>query len=532
VWRCDESNGNSSIGEGNDKVQFRNCFLLLFFVGGHSELLVICGLQYESQCHSKRQKTMRGLIRNNGRTARLTTLLTSSLSSSSAAVSRWILLLGLLLTSAPGRTPCGCHAFLYVGNETYPSLPALFGRYMAEGRLYQARLQYFHDNPSLCELDDKTRRHFVVPQEEPIIQQQGTTGNATSSSHTTNLARLPALPIAILVSRGNCPFQQKAVMAESLHPSVEFLIVYNYDYNHHHNDNGNVDEYDNFDGSMMDEEDTVVPMYSDGFSRLVLLSVTHRTGQSIKQYLAARLAEDDDGSVSHLGGPIVRLDAQPPVGYVATNVQSMILSAMGLFFMLLSFAGCIVILAGTFTQLSAAHGNGSAGGGIVPRRTVLYRSELERLDEATTGECAICLDTIEPSSGGGTSTTIGVTTAGGYALPCGHVFHKDCICPWLLERQAKCPLCKMDLLDHYEEQRRQQRQQQQRQSDGTTTIPACHRRNCFGLRWPYYDQVEQQDEVELPTVNNDGDDDDNDDGEVSLSSSSSPAAVVRNSTVC
>jgi hypothetical protein len=208
----------------------------------------------------------------------------------------------------------------------------------------------------------------------------------------------------------------------------------------------------------------------------------------------------------------------------------MILSAMGLFFMLLSFAGCIVILAGTFTQLSAAHGNGSGGGGIVPRRTVLYRSELERLDEATTGECAICLDTIEPSSGdsggGGPSTTIG-TTAGGYALPCGHVFHKDCICPWLLERQAKCPLCKMDLLDHYEEQRRQQRQQQQqRQSDGTTTIPTCHRRNCFGLRWPYYDQVEQQDEVELPTVNND-----DDDGELS-SDSSSPAAVVRNSTVC
>lgn len=323
-----------------------------------------------------------------------------------------------------------CQGFLYIGNETYPSLPALFGRYMGDGKLYQARLQYFHDNPSLCEIDEKTRSHFVVPE---------------GVEAAVNLT-LPMLPVAILVSRGNCPFQQKAVMAESLHPSIEFLIVYNY----------KVSDTD-------EEEDTLVPMYSEGFSRLVLLSVTHRTGQSLKQYLAQ---QHDD--VLALGGPILRFDSQPPAGYVTANVQSMILSAMGLFFMLLSFAGCIVILAGTFTQLS--YGTSS-----ISRRTVLTMTEIEQLAEATSGECAICLDTIEESNSGNT-------------LPCGHVYHKECLIPWLAERQAKCPLCKMDLLEYYEQQQRQQHQ--------NSESSALRR---FWLRLPYT-QVEQQ-EMEMQNVN-------------------------------
>ena len=33
-------------------------------------------------------------------------------------------------------------------------------------------------------------------------------------------------------------------------------------------------------------------------------------------------------------------------------------------------------------------------------------------------------------------------------LPCGHKFHEDCLTPWLTERDASCPLCKMDVLEH------------------------------------------------------------------------------------
>jgi hypothetical protein len=49
-------------------------------------------------------------------------------------------------------------------------------------------------------------------------------------------------------------------------------------------------------------------------------------------------------------------------------------------------------------------------------------------------ECSICIDDFEP----GDILII---------LPrCQHAFHKDCIKPWVLERQGRCPLCKTGVL--------------------------------------------------------------------------------------
>eukprot|EP00049_Salpingoeca_infusionum_P012076 m.214242 g.214242 ORF g.214242 m.214242 type:complete len:336 (-) comp15100_c3_seq1:137-1144(-) len=56
----------------------------------------------------------------------------------------------------------------------------------------------------------------------------------------------------------------------------------------------------------------------------------------------------------------------------------------------------------------------------------------EREDE-TTETCCICLE--EYDNGDDIVT-----------LPCQHEFHKDCITPWLSERQRVCPLCKRDPL--------------------------------------------------------------------------------------
>jgi hypothetical protein len=52
--------------------------------------------------------------------------------------------------------------------------------------------------------------------------------------------------------------------------------------------------------------------------------------------------------------------------------------------------------------------------------------------------CAICLDEFEDKE------KVRV-------LPCKHKFHEDCLVPWLTERHASCPLCKMDVLKYVRE---------------------------------------------------------------------------------
>lgn len=49
----------------------------------------------------------------------------------------------------------------------------------------------------------------------------------------------------------------------------------------------------------------------------------------------------------------------------------------------------------------------------------------------SSGTCAICIDLLEPQH----------DVRG---LLCGHVFHKNCIDPWLIERKVCCPMCKRD----------------------------------------------------------------------------------------
>lgn len=59
--------------------------------------------------------------------------------------------------------------------------------------------------------------------------------------------------------------------------------------------------------------------------------------------------------------------------------------------------------------------------------------EKEPVLQFLTGSCAICLDTFEDSD----------IVRG---LVCGHVFHAECLDPWLTKRRACCPMCKRDYL--------------------------------------------------------------------------------------
>lgn len=343
-------------------------------------------------------------------------------------------------------------AAIYIQNETYASLPGLFGKAMMDGHVYQARLQFLRENPYLCDDFSNDTTSFVIPRGLDIPTTDG------------NISLSPD-PIILLAARGQCPFQRKASVAERIHPSIEFLVVYNF----------------NSEG-----EDTLVPMFSEiGDTRLVLLSITHRAGQALKQYLAIQ-----PEIVWERGGPLIHFDSTPPEGLLTVkDLRNMLLSALGLFFMLISLSGCIMIVAGTYGQMAAGNSttrivftnNGTPvvlGAGRnsnmlltveqVRHLTAMVKSEnssgdsnhrpggdqgskqsdtMLQSEQSCQGEdpgetsCAVCIDDLGSPSDG-----VSITV-----LPCQHKFHTDCIVPWLTERQSKCPLCKFDLVEYVHE---------------------------------------------------------------------------------
>jgi Ring finger domain len=350
------------------------------------------------------------------------------------------------------------HATLYVNNNTYPTLPALFGRYMVDGKTYEARLQYFHDNPYLCDMDEKTLQKFVPP-----------TGGIQINHFGGSNLTIYEESVALLVVRGNCPFQKKASIAELIHDSIKVLLIANF----------NLD-------NVPEEDETLVPMYSQyGDTRLVLLSISHATGQALKKYLSEIPAD-----ITKLGGPMIQFDSVPPYGLMTEgDLEAMMFSALGIFFMLISFTGCLVILTGTYHQLLMNQNGGPIT--AATQRRLLTEEEVQQfttnLSDQTNGttgnnndfeeslpplspsslpvltpshagtnglidhaeirdnveadQCAICLGEFDIDE----DDTIAI-------LPCQHKFHMTCITPWLTERQSKCPLCKFDVLQHIREQ--------------------------------------------------------------------------------
>jgi Ring finger domain len=323
-------------------------------------------------------------------------------------------------------------AMVYVENNTFASLPATFGRYMVDGKMYEARLQYFHDNPYLCDIDEKTIHQFVPPTGGVQINHFG-----GGSSNIT----LYEESVALLVIRGNCPFQKKASIAEYIDASIKVVLIANF----------NLDNDPELD-------ETIVPMFSQHEdTRLVLLSISHATGQALKKYLS-----EVPSNITSIGGPMIQFDATSPYGMLTEgDLESMMLSALGIFFMLISFTGCLIILTGTYHQLLLYH----TGGGNNPltaatQRRLLTEEEVQQFttqkesgevgvvqpsqtmherESADAEQCAVCLGEFD------TDEDIAI-------LPCQHQFHTTCITPWLTERQSKCPLCKFDVLQHIRDQ--------------------------------------------------------------------------------
>jgi hypothetical protein len=66
---------------------------------------------------------------------------------------------------------------------------------------------------------------------------------------------------------------------------------------------------------------------------------------------------------------------------------------------------------------------------------VLLFNELDDINKNRYKTCSICIEDYEQDD------TI-------RQLSCSHIFHKNCIDPWLLKESYKCPLCRNDTLPH------------------------------------------------------------------------------------
>eukprot|EP00252_Welwitschia_mirabilis_P011802 TRINITY_DN26239_c0_g1_i1.p1 TRINITY_DN26239_c0_g1~~TRINITY_DN26239_c0_g1_i1.p1 ORF type:complete len:212 (+),score=5.14 TRINITY_DN26239_c0_g1_i1:118-753(+) len=72
---------------------------------------------------------------------------------------------------------------------------------------------------------------------------------------------------------------------------------------------------------------------------------------------------------------------------------------------------------------------------------VMSRVKREEFKEKESTECAICLEDLKAKDEVG-------------RLPCQHVFHVDCITPWL-KSHVMCPVCRLDLSDGDGQRQRQ-----------------------------------------------------------------------------
>jgi hypothetical protein len=434
-------------------------------------------------------------------------------------------------------------AFVHAGNESYPSLPGLFGRPMALGQLYPGRLQFLRESPYLCPTNSDDGQLLNV--------------NDTSLVIPTN----DNLPIMLLVARGQCTFQQKALVAESLHPSVQYLIVYNSIAGSASSDNSNAQD--------STDDSSIVPMYSEfGETRLVLLSVSHASGQALKRFLR----DQPNKEVYRQGGPRIYVNSLPPLSnnslleLTVDDLRDLLLTVLVLFFGLIAVSACLLVAAGRYGQVyvsghrilltttttnAAGEAPGSAsvlhhysigaGGGrglltegqvrqLAKDQASVTREHLERLRPETTLQrehdtavtaaeeqehtCAICIDNLFdvsssaradgplPSSNMDDSdASLRLLT-----LPCHHTFHVDCIVPWLTERQAKCPLCKYSVLEYVWQKDLERQQQQQRddndvdpESDGSSPPRPTIRRSLlqFLFLGRRYTAVQQPNDVEM-----------------------------------
>eukprot|EP00531_Pseudo-nitzschia_arenysensis_P001807 CAMPEP_0116132784 /NCGR_PEP_ID=MMETSP0329-20121206/9743_1 /TAXON_ID=697910 /ORGANISM="Pseudo-nitzschia arenysensis, Strain B593" /LENGTH=536 /DNA_ID=CAMNT_0003627343 /DNA_START=242 /DNA_END=1852 /DNA_ORIENTATION=+ len=403
--------------------------------------------------------------------------------------------------------------YLPVYNETFISLPARFGGQLSNDENdppVVAYLTLVRDQPYMCsdelkkiqpkpsmfglendennstaaidsEIDSSMRVDNRHNNSQPQQQEQPLEVNPNgdikiplfSDIANQDIVPLPPpegdnqVPVALLVERGMCTFWEKAVMASQYGSFIKYVIIY--------------------DDQIAPD---LVPMSSEYETDMTLLFVSAASGRTLRNYILmnsqlAANVESENNLNNNIGdnnnnnetmeeaddrffgyNVVVHLDGTSPYfesNYRGLNMAAYFLAAMSGFLAFLIFFGCLLICAqcGCITAAPDEHGRivlFAGGPGIrhteglarMIRVDKLTQDQVELLDEVEfepSGEdeegdssecCAVCLEEFEP----GEKVRV---------LPCGHKFHGDCLMPWLTERHASCPLCKMDVLKHVKE---------------------------------------------------------------------------------
>jgi hypothetical protein len=321
----------------------------------------------------------------------------------------------------------------------FPSVPdKKLGQQLWKGYQYMGRLQYIPSNLQLCDGSTSEKDfQIVMPQD--------------------------SLPVALLVEKGGCTLEEKARVASTkINPpnSVSYLIV--------QDEKKKLSEDEEIPASIPNhssllrlnannKDDVVIPVSipeisspvsqgtSDDTIKVAILMVGQKSFTELLQVAAI-------STEKQYGGPKITLDSKEP------NERTKTLFLWTTISMLCFCCACFCIAMfwqGGFYEPSPQT--------TQPTRPVRRRLTIQQVREAYPSfhyhpptnleegdsspshnipldtECSICLDEYLP----------GVRLR---QLPCQHVFHSTCICRWLVERHAVCPLCKVDLYESEDEE--------------------------------------------------------------------------------
>ncbi|CAJ1935735.1 unnamed protein product [Cylindrotheca closterium] len=362
-----------------------------------------------------------------------------------SSMSSWLLLTTCLLLFA-GSSFVEATITVVSTQQKFPSEPVKgIGRHMWKGYEYIGRLQYFPHHLDLCEITEPVT--ITVPQD--------------------------SVPVALLASAGGCTKEEQAQIASTMikpQNVVNYLILEDSGKKRRATTLGHEEEDDTKDDGILTVEDDVEVgdededllfnlwnqrvLQDDGI-KVAVLKVNRKTYDRLLTLTAMESQVDREN-----GGTKIIMNSKVPN---ATARSILAWATISLAFCCCScFCVSLAYQHGVFTVETEQEAPPPRP--IRRRLTVAqvrekfpsYRfypgmngpieeegehDEEEGLETASQmmGECSICLDDF-------------IAGQRVRQLPCGHVFHSTCIARWLVERNAVCPLCKLDVFEEEEEE--------------------------------------------------------------------------------